>query len=464
MKLKVSIGLFILFLSLSTVFAASEDEDALFGDTQTVVELSNVQNAAMASNDNPRSVGLSGTIQATGLYGMSRDWLTGKTGTEDNSFQTAIQGNFLLDVRIADGIKSFANLAAYYMPSGQISSQKYFSIVTNTNTYKIETNAQTLYTTNYTILSLKEFFVDANIEKAVYFRFGKQVLQWGRGYLWNPSDLINIEQKNFFDMSAYREGSYGAKVHIPFGTVVNLYGYANMTGIEEIDDTALAGKAEVLLGSVEMSLSAWAKKDYHPVYAFDFNAFLFGIQFYGEASLSDNPYNKISNVSSTWTNILTGDIYDYKPAFYTTTNEWAVKATLGFRKYFTIFDEKKDQIMLIGEFLYNSAGYTDNPFEKDLTRYAWIYSGDYVAYQNSRFYAAFFLSCSQFFLSDLTMSLNGMMNLNDYSGVISTGLSYAPGFDFTLGLTVNTYFGNTNCEFTLADQPLSVQFTSTLSF
>ncbi len=63
--------------------------------------------------------------------------------------------------------------------------------------------------------TLKEFFADGNYKYKVYVRFGKQNLKWGRGYLWNPTDLISQDRKDFGDMDARREGVYGLKMHIP---------------------------------------------------------------------------------------------------------------------------------------------------------------------------------------------------------------------------------------------------------
>ena len=48
-----------------------------------------------------------------------------------------------------------------------------------------------------TTLLIKEVFVDFNLANTVYFRAGKQVLKWGTGYFWNPTDLINIEHRSF---------------------------------------------------------------------------------------------------------------------------------------------------------------------------------------------------------------------------------------------------------------------------
>jgi hypothetical protein len=123
-----------------------------------------------------------------------------------------------------------------------------------------------------TELNFKEVFLDFNIAQRVYFRLGKQVLQWGRNYFWNPTDLLNVEQKDFFNMSDYRDGAMGIKMHIPFGTAVNIYGFLDIGDEAKPEDFGIAGKVEFVLGRSEFGLSAWAKQGYVPVYGFDFSS------------------------------------------------------------------------------------------------------------------------------------------------------------------------------------------------
>jgi hypothetical protein len=49
--------------------------------------------------------------------------------------------------------------------------------------------------------------------KIVYFRAGKQVAQWGRCYLWNPTDLINVE-KPFYSEDIFARGNLRLKMSI----------------------------------------------------------------------------------------------------------------------------------------------------------------------------------------------------------------------------------------------------------
>ncbi|MBF0204465.1 MAG: hypothetical protein HQK67_09165 [Desulfamplus sp.] len=110
-----------------------------------------------------------------------------------------------------------------------------------------------------TTFSTKELFADFNFNRNIYLRAGKQVLSWGQCYLWNPTDMINVENKSFLHKLEAREGTYGIKGHIPFGTAVNIYGFANLEDADEGGDVAGAGKFEFLVNGTEMAFSAWAK-------------------------------------------------------------------------------------------------------------------------------------------------------------------------------------------------------------
>ena len=67
----------------------------------------------------------------------------------------------------------------------------------------------------------------------------------------------------------------------------------------------------------------------------------------------------------------------------------------------------------------------------------------------SRYYAAVFTSMERLFIEEITLNLNGIMNITDLSYIASLGLAYQNINDFKAGLTVNTYFGEKNGEYTM---------------
>ena len=171
-----------------------------------------------------KTVGFSGEITsaAVDLVSNTRD---------ANYLYTLTVADFYLDARLPRQAKVFADVETTYLSQGQTTS-----------------------------VALQELFLDFNLDQFAYFRAGKQVLQWGRCYLWNPTDLVNVELPHFIRKLGTREGAYGLKMHIPFGTVLNIYDFLDTGTAEDAGAVANAVKVEYLLGNFEVAASGWGKK------------------------------------------------------------------------------------------------------------------------------------------------------------------------------------------------------------
>ena len=64
----------------------------------------------------------------------------------------------------------------------------------------------------FTEVALREIFFDFNLSRKVYFRVGRQYLRWGRNYFWNPTDLINVDKKDFLDPNKNLQGTKGIRI------------------------------------------------------------------------------------------------------------------------------------------------------------------------------------------------------------------------------------------------------------
>ena len=453
MKKKIALaalaGLFL--LGVNAYSQEEIDENSLFG-SDNIVGTNKLTDNTIASNADKESLSITGKVRNDTTYTLSRNFITNwSTNLESNTFGSTMQGNLLVDVRLRQGIKAFANIEVGYNPFGQLVPHYYTVYDTN----GLPVMGLIAVDTNYTTLVLKEFFIDANIGKAVFLRAGKQVLQWGTSYFWNPSDLINIQRKSFADMSAYREGSSGLKITVPFGTVFNLYGYVDITKITNVMDTALSGKMEFLIGATEFSLSAWAKRGYYPVYAMDFTSRIWTIDLRGEASLScgDN-YRKILSNNNLGIPVVGQD-----------TN-WVPRISFGFTKSFDFLDVS-DRISVTGEFFWNGGGYYDPKILENSTSVGTImnpFNPLYQANYLSAYYFALFTSVSEFFNPDLGFSYNLIMNMVDWSSMMMASLSWNPVYNFTIAFNLTGYLGEKNREYTYSGSALSFGLTSSLSF
>ena len=433
-----------LLLNYSFAQDKAVNENDLFSDTSSIIQSSAIVNNTASKESNPKSTSLSGIINSAFIGSANRDWLD---NFHRNNLQLTnfIVGNLMLDIRLPQGAKAFANLETQYVP---ISSS--------------------------VLVNLRELFVDGNFKKKVFLRMGKQVLQWGRCTLWNPTDLINVEKKLFIQKIGYREGAYGIKMHIPFGTSYNIYGFIDTKNASSVDSVALAGKFEFLAGGTEMAFSAWDKKSLHPVFGYDVSTRLAGIDIAGELAVSGGG-NAFSMKEEN------GMLDKAK------SNDWQTRFCIDIGRDFDFFAIPQG-FSVTGSFYYNGPGYGDNMFA-DTTHYQFknpltvvgpagtsvaktqgtkadflLETNLYEQHNYSKYYAALFTTINRLFFSSLSASCNVVWNIPQKSGILSTGLTYMSLNEFFTGFLINGYIGKKNTEYTFQNQALSLQVTAGVTF
>lgn len=405
-------------------------EDDIFSEEETVVEVEENQDESITEDIIGEAVTFSGSISPQFIYYITRDCLEGNEDWGDNPYFTSVDGDFLLDVRLRNGIKSFANLWVTYTPQENEEDPEFENFDT----------------------VLKEFFVDVNIARKVYFRFGKQNLRWGQGYLWNPTDLISEDRKDFGDIDARREGVYGLKAHVPFGTTANLYGFVNATGANTVDEFALAGKIEFLvLNDIELSLSAWKKQDYKAVFGVDFATYKLRTNWRAEMSLSQGDNHHRLELQD-------GEYVDTQE-----NDDWIPRLTVGFTKMFDV-GNFNDRLSITGEFYYNHGGYDDDMLAEEPLRRQFLEGGYFEPGNYGKYYAALFSSFSRFIVTDMTLNINTIDNLSDSSFIVSTDIDYLLTFNAVLNAKINAYLGEENREYTLESHGLSAEVSVNLTF
>ncbi|MDO8804951.1 MAG: hypothetical protein Q7R35_10995 [Elusimicrobiota bacterium] len=410
--------------AVSAEDAASELE--MFSVPEVVTQAASTAGAA----EERKSLGFSGEIVS-----VLEDVVY--SSSAGNPFNSYIVGNLMLDARLKNGVKAFANMeSAYYSKTRETSSV------------------------------LREAFLDFNVSRRVYFRTGKQVLQWGRCYLWNPTDLINIEKKPFVRKIGYRDGAYGVKFHMPFGTDYNIYGFLDTGSAAEGRDLGGALKFELLTGKTEMAFSGWAKRNRLPVFGYDLSSRLGDVDIAGEVSAARRDNTRFIRNDG-------GVLRVYRKK-----DDWVAKAAVNFSRGFRL-GNFNDRLTVATEFFYNQTGYVKSPF-RDKAAYGFsgplallgagtkaqflLGNGLYEPNYLSRYYGAVFTSVSRFIITDMTLNLNYVRNLNDHSGVLSTGVTYKNLSDFSAGCLASAFLGPAKSEYTFSGAKLMVQLTAGVSF
>jgi len=417
--------LLILALAASPALAEEVSEAELFSGEDMIAATAPVA----APGEERKTVGFSGEAVSV---------LEGVVASTSNPLNSYITGNFMLDARLKSGVKAFANMEATY------------------NSRSRET-----------VSDLREVFLDFNIADRVYFRTGKQVLQWGRCSLWNPTDLINIEKKTFIRKIGYRDGAYGVKFHAPFGTDYNIYGFLDTGSAEEDRDLGGALKFEFLAGRTEMAFSGWGRRNRSAVFGYDVSSRLGDVDIAGEVAVAGRDNTRyVREEAGTLSTYLKDD-------------RWTTRAALNLSRGFRLGDFN-DRLTVATEFYYNQNGYTRSPF-RDRASYAFsgplaallpagtkrdflIGNGLFEPNYMGRYYGALFTSVGRFIITDMTLSANYVRNLSDDTGVLSTGVTYRNINDFSAGCLVNAYLGRPRGEYTFSGAKMSVQLTAGVSF
>lgn len=312
----------------------------------------------------------------------------------------------------------------YYSYSGTNYKDKVFSqIYTNLNlegrfkkNSKIYTSVKVQDTSDSSkddLVGINEMFLDFNLYNKIYFRFGKQVLAWGTGYFFSPSDLINVDKKTIEDMEKTK-GNLGLKIHIPKGTDKNFYSYIKVEDKEKISDIDLALKYEFLINKTEYSLGFLnLGEEEKQIFSTDFSSSFKGAMTFGELTLENGkkvPYYK---------NGVLGNL----------GNKPVLKLSLGYSRVFDDISTNKDKnIQLIQEIYYNGAGYSKS--EKN-----GIPLNVYNPYSQGKWYLATFITFSEFLGDKTTLIFNVLSGFTDNAHQLNLTYNY----DFTNRLTLGTF-------------------------
>ncbi|MBI9097270.1 MAG: hypothetical protein JEY91_02280 [Spirochaetaceae bacterium] len=129
----------------------------------------------------------------------------------------------------------------------------YFDARPNPN-FRVFAKAKAFYPFDGSIencFSIHELFTDFNYDNKVYFRIGKQTINWGVGYLFKATDKLNLSPLDPTNRDGDIEGPLALKIQVPLGVnTIYLYGVANE--IEHPEDITYAPKVEFLIGNWEL--------------------------------------------------------------------------------------------------------------------------------------------------------------------------------------------------------------------
>ena len=309
---------------------------------------------------------------------------------------------------------------------------------------------------------VREMFVDGNVgDGLVWIRAGKQVLQWGRGILWTPTDLVNVEGQTLVARAGSREGASGLRLQVPVGQAANIYGFVNLSHVDAFDSLSAAWRAEAAVGPAEIAVSGWHKQNAPTALGLDGSTGVLGWDVQaGALWLSgDMSARPVVDANGQW-------------ALERDESRQQVRAGGGVGKAFTVLGDP-ERLRLDFEGFWQSDPIGSSVL-KDGTKRTWaprfqaaptnvstsignfqvlppsrnsdeasfvLAQGLYVPNQISWGYVAGMASFQKFFVQDLTLTLQALENLEDGSGVSTVGLSWTTFHRFTAQLTGYWFWG-----------------------
>lgn len=330
--------------------------------------------------------------------------------------------------------------------------------------------------TTSTSAEVFELFSDFSWNDSLYFRFGKQTVNWGVGYFFSPANILNLQEIDPTDPTAQLEGPVALRALYPIpGTQHNLWAYTVFNSATmKPEDTAVAAKAEFVFGGWELGVGGYYQKD-DPIRGMLTAVGSVGqFSVFGEATVargsdrswvtSVSPLLASSGFVSTKT--------DDESIFF--------QGTTGFR--YTISDAN---ITVLGQYLYDGEGYSNadrearideatasetaikallamNPLVTDVDA---AFSGflKRLIYGSGQHYAAATFSKSELLVDDLSFSVFAMGNLSDFSGYIKPTLSYSFFDGLSLSTSASFAVGYDNGEYVVLNDGHALSLSVTLT-
>jgi len=434
--------------------------DSLFGDEEVVTEAP-AQSPADAAKQNPVTAALkSDKVRVGGSFSgsitpsaMWADFWDGDMALSDEttSLGTSLKSTIFFDARPTEDFRVYGSAKAAYPFSTKTSDG-----ISVPN------------------LSVFELFADFNLNDKVYFRMGKSTVKWGVGYFWSPADVSNLEPINVLDAAAQREGPINFRVNVPIpGTQNTLYfytildsDYANI----DFDTTALAAKAEFLLGNYEIGLGAYYRYDTAERGMLTLTGPLGDFDVFGEAMVSRG------SAKTYVTGIATDGTISYRSASEIRDSLF-FSASAGF-----LYNNSNENITAVGQYYYNGEGYS-NTDRDSLVSQAEIAIALAKASMNldtmkslsaslsslisgsGQHYAALMLSKGELFASDdLSASIIAVANLSDLSGLVKPSFSWSVVDNCKLTLSPMVFFGPAGSgEFSMAGDAVYLSLGAVVS-
>ncbi len=320
-------------------------------------------------------------------------------------------------------------------------------------------------------VAVDELFADFTWNDTLFFRFGKHTIQWGTGFFFSPADVLNLTAIDAEDPTADREGPVSLRTTYPFGLTGNAYLYLITNAQTEPLDLAIAPKVEFAVGNGELGIGAYYQRALSPRLITLYSASIGEFDVFAEGVLqwgSDRVFVRESDDQSAATAEADDGLDLVVETFEANTGIYGA-ATAGFR-YLRDFEEGPS-LLAVAQYFFNGEGYRytpdllpaaarliTNPAENGLlvpnpADQPEGYEAPPALGANDlanwgQHYLGATVSLSSLFIDEFSVSLFALVNMSDWSAILSPNASLGFLDRFNLSLAARFTVGPDDGEFT----------------
>lgn len=256
-----------------------EAEAEMFGGTGTpAAEASPPPPPAARDVEDPLHVGGTLYLRAQTLWQEDvspRDWSLASPNLLD----------VYLDVRPNDRVRGFALARTQYDPTIGEGVADLGSL--------LDPGAAAAPSSSDPRVALDQLWVNFDLARRVFVTAGRQHVKWGVGKFWNPTDYLHPVRRDPLAPFDERVGTTLVKLHAPWEKRGwNAYAIAMLEdvaggaeGTDRLGRVGLGGRAEVVVGTVELGADALVQDGHRPRFGVDVSAGVWELDLYAEAAL-----------------------------------------------------------------------------------------------------------------------------------------------------------------------------------
>jgi hypothetical protein len=224
------------------------------------------------------------------LYLRAQTVFQEETSLGDGALSSPNLLDLYLDARPNDRVRAFALARLSWDPTKPAEPTTLGELpLTPTATLARQTNEPSAV--------LDQLWINFDIGRRAFLTAGRQHTKWGVGRFWNPTDYLHPVRRDPLAVFDVRTGTTMVKLHVPWeARGWNAYAVAVLEdvagdapvgdeGTSRLGRVGVGGRAEIVLGPMELGLDALAQDGHRPRFGVDVSAGVWDVDLYAEAAI-----------------------------------------------------------------------------------------------------------------------------------------------------------------------------------